>query len=167
MIIDCTHIALNNPDDILPYPTYNSGLLDKDKGHIKFGYPSTSYPILNMPYILEDFDGNILPPGHYQIVLSPDRKTFYFVESNQIKASIPVVKIVEKMVSQEEERKRIEEKEKLEKKYKNNRRKKPLDQTERKHQASMEATINSSSDSEYYILNYKNGNIKATGYIKK
>ena len=166
MIVDCNLLALNNPDDILPYPTYKSGLLDTDKGYVRFGYPSVSYPILNMPYILEDFEGNTLPPGHYQIVLSPDRRTLYFVESNQIKASVPVVKLIEKMVSQEEEKKRIEEQEKIAKKYKNNPRKHPLDQTERKKQASMEASIDNSQP-EYYILNYKNGNIKATGYIFK
>ncbi|CDC20654.1 MAG: hypothetical protein V8R83_08550 [Candidatus Gastranaerophilaceae bacterium] len=166
MIVDCNLLALNNPDDILPYPTYKSGLLDTDKGYVRFGYPSVSYPILNMPYILEDFEGNTLPPGHYQIVLSPDRRTLYFVESNQIKASVPVVKLIEKMVSQEEEKKRIEEQEKIAKKYKNNPRKRPLDQTERKKQASMEASIDNSQP-EYYILNYKNGNIKATGYIFK
>ncbi len=164
--MDCNLLALNNPDDILPYPTYKSGLLDTDKGYVRFGYPSVSYPILNMPYILEDFEGNTLPPGHYQIVLSPDRRTLYFVESNQIKASVPVVKLIEKMVSQEEEKKRIEEQEKIAKKYKNNPRKRPLDQTERKKQASMEASIDNSQP-EYYILNYKNGNIKATGYIFK
>ena len=166
MIVDCNLLALNNPDDILPYPTYKSGLLDTDKGYVRFGYPSVSYPILNMPYILEDFEGNTLPLGHYQIVLSPDRRTLYFVESNQIKASVPVVKLIEKMVSQEEEKKRIEEQEKIAKKYKNNPRKRPLDQTERKKQASMEASIDNSQP-EYYILNYKNGNIKATGYIFK
>lgn len=166
MIVDCNLLALNNPDDILPYPTYKSGLLDTDKGYVRFGYPSVSYPILNMPYILEDFEGNTLPPGHYQIVLSPDRRTLYFVESNQIKASVPVVKLIEKMVSQEEEKKRIEEQEKIAKKYKNNPRKRPLDQTERKKQASMEASVDNSQP-EYYILNYKNGNIKATGYIFK
>ena len=166
MIVDCNLLALNNPDDILPYPTYKSGLLDTDKGYVRFGYPSVSYPILNMPYILEDFEGNTLPPGHYQIVLSPDRRTLYFVESNQIKASVPVVKLIEKMVSQEAEKKRIEEQEKIAKKYKNNPRKRPLDQTERKKQASMEASIDNSQP-EYYILNYKNGNIKATGYIFK
>lgn len=166
MIVDCNLLALNNPDDILPYPTYKSGLLDTDKGYVRFGYPSVSYPILNMPYILEDFEGNTLPPGHYQIVLSPDRRTLYFVESNQIKASVPVVKLIEKMVSQEEEKKRIEEQEKIAKKYKNNPRKRPLDQTELKKQASMEASIDNSQP-EYYILNYKNGNIKATGYIFK
>ena len=166
MIVDCNLLALNNPDDILPYPTYKSGLLDADKGYVRFGYPSSSFPILNMPYILEDFEGNTLPPGHYQIVLSPDRRILYFVESNQIKASVPVVKLIEKMVSQEEEKKRIEEQEKIAKKYKNNPRKRPLNQTERKKQASMEASIDNSQP-EYYILNYKNGNIKATGYIFK
>ena len=166
MIIDCNFIALNNPDDILPYPATKSGLLDEDKGHIKFGYPSSSYPILNMPYILEDYDGNNIPPGHYEIVLSPDRKTLYFVQSKQIKASIPVANLVEKIVNEEEERQKLKEKEKLEKKYRHNKRRKPLDQTERKKQADMEASIDA-SNSEYYILKYKNGNIKATGYILK
>lgn len=165
-MIDCNYIALNNPDDILPYPSYKSGLLDEEKGYIKFGYPSTGYPILNMPYILEDFEGNKLPPGHYQIVLSPNRKMLYFVESNEIKASVPVAKLVEKIVSDEEEKERLKEKEKQEKKYKKNPRKRPLDQTERKRQASMEAYIDD-SNTDYYILNYKNGNIKATGYILK
>ncbi len=165
-MIDCNYIALNNPDDILPYPSYKSGLLDEEKGYIKFGYPSTGYPILNMPYILEDFEGNKLPPGHYQIVLSPNRKMLYFVESNEIKASVPVAKLVEKVVSDEEEKERLKEKEKQEKKYKKNPRKRPLDQTERKRQASMEASIDD-TNTDYYILNYKNGNIKATGYILK
>ena len=165
-MIDCNYIALNNPDDILPYPSYKSGLLDEEKGYIKFGYPSTGYPILNMPYVLEDFEANNLPPGHYQIVLSPNRKMLYFVESNEIKASVPVAKLVEKIVSEEEEKERLKEKEKQEKKYKKNPRKRPLDQTERKRQASMEAYIDD-SNTDYYILNYKNGNIKATGYILK
>ena len=65
MIVDCNLLALNNPDDILPYPTYKSGLLDTDKGYVRFGYPSVSYPILNMPYILEDFEGNTLPSEVY------------------------------------------------------------------------------------------------------
>ncbi len=166
MLIDCNLIALNNPDDILPYPNYKSGLQDEDKGHIKFGYPSTSYPILNMPYILEDYEGNTLPPGHYQIILAPNRKMLYFVESNEIKASIPVASLVEKMTSQEEERERIKEREKMLKKYKNRPRKRPLDQTERKRQASMEARIDDTNP-RYYILYYKNGNIEAKGYILK
>ena len=120
MIMDCNFIALNNPEDILPYPSTKSGLLDKDKAYIKYGYPSSNYPILNMPYILEDYDGNYIPPGHYEIVLSNDRKTLYFVESKIIKASIPVAKLEEKQVNQEEERKKLREKEKQAKKYKNN-----------------------------------------------
>lgn len=166
MIVDCNLLALNNPEDLLPYPASKSGLLDEDKAFIKYGYPSSSYPILNMPYILEDYEGNNIPPGHYEIVLSPDRKTLYFVESNNIRASVPVAKLVEKMVNEDEERKRIQEQEKLAKKYKHNKRRKPLDQTERKKQADMEASIDA-SNAEYYILKYRNGNIQASGYILK
>ena len=111
--VDCNLLALNNPDDILPYPRKKSGLLDEDKGYIKFGYPSSSFPILNMPYILEDYEGNNIQPGFYEIVLSPNRKTLYFVQSQQIKASIPVANLVEKIVSEEEQRKKLKEKVKL------------------------------------------------------
>ena len=166
MIIDCNLLALNTPEDLLPYPSAQSGLLDEHKGHIKYGLPSSSYPILNMPYVLEDYDGNKLPPGHYEIVLSDDRKTLYFVESKNIRASIPVAKLVEKIVNEEEEREKIKEKEKQAKKYKRNPKKKPLDQTERKKQADMEASLEDNNE-EYFILHYKNGNIKATGYILK
>ena len=55
---------------------------------------------------------------------------------------------------------------KLAKKYKNRPRKRPLDQTERKRQASMEASIDDTNP-KYYILYYKNGNIEAKGYILK
>jgi hypothetical protein len=165
-MLDCNLLALNTYEDILPYPATDSGILDSHKGYIKFGYPSSSYPVLQMPYILSDNDGNTIPPGHYEIVLSPNRKTLYFVESKQIKASIPVANLVEKMVSEEEERKKIKEKEKKAKKYKNNKRKKPLDQEERKKQADMEASIDD-TPAEYYILKYRNGNISATGYILK
>lgn len=166
MMIDCNYLALNNPDDLLPYPSYGSGILDKDKGYIKYAYPSSNYPIINMPYILEDNAGNTLLPGHYQIVLSPNRKMLYFVESNTVKASIPVAKLTEKITSEEEERERVKKQEKEKKKYKNTPKKRPLDQTERKKQASMNAWIEAENN-EYYILHYKNGNINATGYILK
>lgn len=166
MIIDCNYLALNNPDDFLPNPTYKSGLLDEEKGYVKYGYPSSSYPVLNMPYVLEDYDGNSVAPGFYEIVLSPNRKMLYFVESNNIRASIPVSSLVEKMVSDEEERNKLAEQEKLDKKYKKNPRKKPLNQAERKHQASMEASIDGNNPN-YYVLHYRNGNIEAKGYILK
>jgi hypothetical protein len=154
---------MNNPDDIMPYGTYKSGLIDADKS---YNLLSSTYPILNLQYILEDFEGNNIPPGHYQIVLSPDRKILYFVESNSIKASVPVAKLVEKIVNDEDERKRIKEKEKTEKKYHNKPRQRPTDHSAIKLQADMEASIDG-TNLEHYVLHYKNGNIQATGYILK
>lgn len=166
MIMDCNFIALNNADDILPYGTYKSGIMDGDKDVYKYPYPTSKHPIVQLAYILKDFEGNELPPGHYEVILSPNRKMLYLVESQKIKASIPVAKLVEKMVSEEEERKKLEKKQKLEKKYKNKPRKRPRDTSALEEQADMEATIRDSRDN-YYILNYKNGNIQATGYILK
>ena len=89
-----------------------------------------------------------------------------FLGNNLTRSTKNYAKILKDKDLSEEEKKRIEEQEKIAKKYKNNPRKRPLDQTERKKQASMEASIDNSQP-EYYILNYKNGNIKATGYIFK
>ncbi len=166
MIVDCNFLAENNADDLLPYKPYRSGIIEGQKAINDFAYPSIRYPILNLAYILSDFEGNKLPPGHYEVILSADRKTLYLVESNKVKATIPVANLVEKMVNDDEEREKLLKKAKLEKKYKNNPKKRPRDTTDMIEQASMEATIES-TESNYYVLHYKNGNIKATGYILK
>ncbi len=166
MFIDCNHIALNNANDLLPYGTYKSGIMDGEKAINIYAYPSSDYPIVNIPYELKDIDYNTLPPGHYMVVLAPSRKIMYLVESNKIKASIPVAKLVEKMVNEQEELEKLKKRQKIEKKYKNNPRKRPRDTTELEKQADMEASIQD-TDEDYYILNYRNGNIQATGYILK
>jgi hypothetical protein len=165
-MIDCNFIAMNNADDILPYKPYKSGLIDGQSTINEYAYPSTRYPIVNLPFILRDFEHNTLLPGHYQVVLAPNRKTLYLVESNKIKAAIPVTKLVEKIVNEDEEREKLMKREKIEKKYRNNPRKRPRDTTEDEVQADMEANIEDPDD-YYYILNYKNGNIQAAGYIFK
>lgn len=166
MFIDCNYIALNNANDLLPYGTYKSGILDGEKAINIYAYPSSTYPILNLAYILNDFQGNVLTPGHYEVVLAPSRKMIYLVESGKIKASVPVTKLVEKMVSDEEEREALEKQQKLAKKYKHNPKKRPKDTSAMEQQADMEASIKDSGDN-YYILNYKNRNIQASGYILK
>lgn len=165
-MLDCNYIALNNPDDIMPYRTEKSGILEFESAKVYYGYPSTKFPLVNIPYQLYDYDNNSLPPGFYQVVLAPNRKTLHLVQSNQIKASIPVSHIVEEAVNEDEEREKQKKKEKLEKKYKKRPRKKPLDTTYLEEQADMEASIVDSRDN-YYILKYKNGRIQATGYIHK
>lgn len=166
MLIDCNHLALNNANDLLPFGTYKSGIIEGEKAINIYAYPSSDYPIVNIPYELKDFEFNTLAPGHYMVVLAPSRKIMYIVESNKIKASVPVAKLVEKMVNDQEELEKLKERQKIEKKYKNNPRKRPKDTTAIEKQAAMEASIEDSGQN-YYILNYRNGNIEATGYILK
>ncbi len=166
MILDCNYLALNNPDDIMPYRTEKSGLLEFENPEVYYGYPSSKYPLVNIPYQLYDYDQNSLPPGFYQVVLAPNRKMLHLVESNKIKASIPVAHLVEEAVNEEEEREKLKKKEKLEKKYRKRPRKRPMDTSYLEEQADMEASIIDTKDN-YYILKYKNGRIQATGYILK
>ena len=166
MFFDCCYLALNNPDDILPYRTEKSGLLEFENPEVYYDYPSSKFPLINIPYQLYDFEHNSLPPGFYLVVLAPDRKMMHLVQSNKIKASVPVAHLVEEAVNEEEEREKLKKKEKLEKKYKKRPRKKPLDTSYLEEQADMEASIVDTKEN-YYILKYKNGRIQATGYILK
>lgn len=152
----------------MPYGVEKSGINPTEKTIIRYGYPASDYPIVNIPYQIYDLDYNSLLPGHYMVVLSPNRKMLHLVESNRIRASVPVAKLIEEMVNEDEEREKIKQQEKFEKKWKNrwNRRKMPLVTAAQKKQADMEASIEDSG-ADYYILHYKNGNIQADGYIAK
>ena len=58
----------------MPYRPTKSGLLKFQNPPVYYGYPSTKYPLVNIPYQLYDYDQNSLPPGFYQVVLAPNRK---------------------------------------------------------------------------------------------
>jgi len=153
--------VLNDPEKILPYPKERAGVADYDKNVYIYALPSVAYPIVSMPYTLTDRFGNVLPPGHYEVALSDARDFLLMIQSNKIVAKIPVVGLEEQQVSREVEHQKYLEEEKAKKKRKKNNEK---DMTKFKLEAHRKATIGDSKEG-YYILNYKNGNIKAWGYI--
>ncbi|MBR6163277.1 hypothetical protein IKQ26_05275 [bacterium] len=154
-------------------PQYPAGIYEWDKNSHLFALPSTKFPVLALPYDIEDGDGNVLPNGFYVVALSNSRTKLYFSQANRIIAEIPVIKLVEKMVTREEMEKEAHLKAKIiEMKEKKKRKDKIMEkeeelralQEERLYRAKAEIT---DSGKGYYEVVYEEGIFKAYGIIKK
>jgi hypothetical protein len=63
-------------------PQYPAGIYEWDKSANLFSKPSTKFPILILPYDIQDNDGNVLPNGFYILALSNSRTKLFFVQEN-------------------------------------------------------------------------------------
>jgi len=177
MIIDVDLIAYDFMTDFngierhFPEPFYPSGLYDKEKPQYK-GPESTTYPNLTLPCKLYDEWGNVIPDGYYMVVLSEDMKYLELYQSNKIKARVKVVKLVEKMYTQEELNEEAEiigrlQTAKMKKKLKKYREaEEDLVAFKQRAAANTYAEIEDSGKG-YYILKYNCDGKKATGIIQK
>ena len=154
-------------------PQYPAGIYDWDKAENLFSKPSTKFPILILPYDIEDNEGNVLPNGFYILALSVSRTKLYFVQANNIIAEIPVVKLVEKMETREEREKEAALKAKVIMLKEKNKRKDKIMAAQEELEAyqnsrlySAKAEISDSGEG-YYNVKYEEGIFRAYGVIKK
>lgn len=178
MIIDGNLIAydfmtdFNGPSRHYPVPFYPSGLYDKEHPEYKNGPESSQYPNLTLPCNLYDESGNSISQGYYMVVLSDDMKFLELYQSNILRARVKVVKLVEKMYTDEERMEEDEITAKLEY-YKLHKKLKKFHKAEEELAAFKERTAAETSadifDSGkgYYILKYNCNGKKATGIIQK
>lgn len=178
MIVDFDLIAydfmtdFNGPERHYPNPFYPAGDYEEDKPKYKFGPDSTEYPNLTLPCKLYDEWGNAIDNGYYMVVLSNDMKYLELYQSNTLKARIKVIKLVEKMYTDEELSEedaiiaRMQEA-KLKKKLKKYREaEEDLIAFKERSAANTYAEIEDSGKG-YYILKYNCNGKKATGIIMK
>ncbi len=178
MIIDNTYIAydfmtdFNGPKRHFPAPFYPTGLYDNEKPEYLHGPDSSIYPNLTLPCNLYDEWGNIIPLGFYMVALSQDMKFLDLYQSNKLKAKVKVVKLVEKMYTQDE----IDEESKIITKLENAKLKKKLKkmrEAEEELTAFKERVAAESyaeifdSGKGYYILKYNCNGKQAEGIIQK
>lgn len=178
MIVDFDFIAydfmtdFNGPSRHYPYPFYPSGVYDAEKPQYKHGPESSEYPNLTLPCTLYDEWGNTIPDGYYMVVLSTDMKYLELYQSNRIKARVRVIKLVEKMYTQEELDEETEIIGRLQT-AKTNKKLKKLHKAEEDLLAFKEKTAANTyakiedSGKGYYILTYNCNGKKATGIIQK
>ena len=162
----------NGPSRHFPTPYYPSGLHDEEKPIYKFGPESSEYPNLKLPCDLYDEWGNVIPDGYYMVALSNDLKYLDLYQSNRLKAKVKVVRLVEKMYTQEELDEESEiidrlQKAKLKKQLKKYRKaEEDLIAFKERVAANTYAEIEDSGKG-YYILRYNCNGKKATGIIQK
>lgn len=164
-----------NPSDLLPKRgpnTYNSGIADTDKGHIRYSSPSSIHPNLLVVDPIADDDRNVIMPGYYELVLTVDRQMLILVQAGKEIASIPVFKLEEdksqELVAQPMDNKSLRKFNK-EKKKKEKARKKAIKKgkiPDEEEEIYSNATIEYEPKGDYYLIKYERGKIKAWGAIK-
>ena len=180
MIIDNSLIAndfdfmtdFNGIDRLFNNPFYPSGVYDKEKPQYKNGPESSQYPNLTLPCKLYDEWGNTIQDGYYMVVLSQDMKFLELYQSNKIKARVRVIKLVEKMYTQEELNEETEIIGRLRTAQAKQKLKKIREAEEDLIAFKERAAANSYAKIEdsgkgYYILKYNCNGKQATGLIQK
>ena len=162
----------NGPSRHFPTPYYQSGVYTGENPVYKYGPESSEYPTLRTPYALYDEWNNVIPDGFYMVVLSDDLKYLDLYQSNKLKAKVKVVKLVEKMYTQEELDEESEIIDRLQKATRDKKLKKQRKAEEDLQAFKERAATNSYAKIEdsgkgYYILRYSHNGKKATGIIQK
>ena len=149
-----------------------SGIMDGTSTIYQYGYPDTNYPILRMPFDIYDSEGNVLPHGMYMIALDNQRQYLMFLQSNQIKARVPVASYSEVMREDSDFKKREELAEKYQKymvRGKQRKAKKFLKELQiydKRVRTKMTATI-TLEENDVYILRFETAYQKAFAIIPK
>lgn len=178
MIIDTNIIAYDFMTDFnglsrhYTNPQYSSGIYEADKPKYKIGPPSSEYPNLTLPCNLYDEYGNKIPNGYYMVVLSDDMKFLDLYQSNELKARVKVIKLVEKMYTNEELDEESEIIERLHRAKEKGKIKK-IKEVEEELKA-FKDKLNANSYAQifdsmqgYYILKYNKNGKRAEGIIQK
>lgn len=152
-------------------PQITAGLIIGSQSIYKYSLRESSYPTLSLVDEISDSQGNVIPPGHYELALSDERDFLILIQSKKAIAIIPVFKIDIDMSYYEEVRddKALKKKKKEEKeiaKTNRKREKKGLPPVNKEQDIYQEATIEYVPAGSYYLIRYERGDVKAWGAIK-
>ena len=151
-------------EDLTTFPAYETGIYERDKALYRLKLDKTKNPNMICPYELKDGE-ETLSPGYYEVALSDDKRYFLLIQSRELKALVPAIKVIqqkrsnayEKRVSEiEEERKKLQKKRKTTQKLD--------DELANMQELELNAKI-SDSKQGYYIIEYKKFDTYAWGYV--
>lgn len=150
---------------------YHSGIKDNDKGFVRYGPKSTDQPNLMIVDPIGDYDGNMIMPGYYELLLSSDRQTLLLSQSEKIVAIIPVFRLEEdrekEQIKQPMDAKSQREFDNEQKKQAKKNKKLIKDRDIAEEPAVYNnATIEYDEKGAYYLIKYERGAIRAWGAIK-
>ena len=152
-------------------PQISAGVIDGSQAIYRYSLRESSYPTLSLVDEISDSQGNIIPPGHYELALSDERDFLILMQSKKPIAIIPVFRVDVDMstyaVVKDKKALKKEKKEKKEIAKTNAKRAKqgmPPVNTEK--DIYQEATIEYIPAGGYYLIRYERGDVKAWGAIK-
>lgn len=164
MLDDFQIPKIREMEDILTYPAYETGIFDRDKAVYRLKLDKTKNPNMICPYLLKDGEDSI-DPGYYEVALSDDKRYLLLIQSRELKALVPAIKVIEQKRSKSYEKRVAEiEEEKAKLKKKNKTTKKLDDELANMQELELNAKIYDSKKG-YYIIEYKKFNTYAWGYI--
>lgn len=152
-------------------PQITAGLIVGSQAIYRYGLRESSYPTLSLVDELCDSQGNIIPPGHYELALSDERDFLILIQSKKVLAIIPVFKVEVDMSQYEQVRdnKSLRKKKKEEKeiaKTNKKRAKQSMPPVNDEADIYQEASIEYIPAGSYYLIRYERGDVKAWGAIK-
>lgn len=74
-------------------PQETAGLIVGTQSFYKYSLRESSYPTLSLVDELKDSQGNVVPPGHYELALSDEKDFLILIQSKKAIAIIPVFKV--------------------------------------------------------------------------
>lgn len=153
-------------------PQITAGLIVGSQSFYKYSLRESSYPTLSLVDELADSQGNVIPPGHYELALSDERDFLILIQSKKAVAIIPVFKVDVDMSQYEvvRDKKALKQKKKEEKeiaKTNKKREKKGLPLIDKNEDdIYQEATIEYIKSGGYFLIKYERGDVKAWGAVK-
>lgn len=153
-------------------PQITAGVIIGTQAFYRYSLRESSYPTLSLVDEITDGNGNVIPPGHYELALSDERDFLILTQSKKAIALIPVFKVEVDMSQYEQVRDKKalkrQEKEKKEIAKTNKKRAKqgqpPIsEEDEINQEASIEYVP---SFGGYYLIKYERGDVRAWGAVK-
>lgn len=152
-------------------PQDTAGLVVGTQSFYRYSLRESTYPTLSIVDEISDGQGNIIPPGHYELALSDERDFLILIQSKKAIAIIPVFKVEVDMSQYEQVRDKKslkrEQKEKKEIAKTNKKRAKagmpPITEEQDIYQ---EASMEYVPSGDYYLIRYERADVKAWGAFK-
>lgn len=152
-------------------PQISAGVIDGSQVIYRYSLRESSYPTLSIVDEISDSQGNVIPPGHYELALSDERNFLILMQSKKPIAIIPVFKVDIDMstyavVKDKKALKREKKEKKAIAKTNAKRAKQGMPPINTEKDIYQEATIEYIPAGGYYLIRYERGDVKAWGAIK-
>lgn len=154
-------------DKLIPQST--SGTYEGTESIYRYSLRSSEYPTLVLCEAIKDEDGDVIPPGHYELALSDNRDLLLLMQSKNLRAIIPVLSIEEDASEEDRVNDRKYKKElKAEAKVREkiNEKRGKVAMTPDEPSIFMEASIEYVEDGGYYLIKYQRETIRAWGAFR-